>query len=147
PPPAAGHRPAPGPLPRPAPPRREGGLPWRSPRRHQPLPRLRHLLRHPQGPPLHPGPNRGPARRPPAGRHPAVAAAGGQGRRATTLLVAGSGLLRRGRDPLLAGGPPPVLDAPAAARPRARPPQRAERLARIRRLEAERLVALHLDRR
>jgi hypothetical protein len=38
PPPAAGHRPAPGPLPRPAAARREGGLPQQGQGRHQPLP-------------------------------------------------------------------------------------------------------------
>ena len=52
-PPAAGHRPDLDPLPRPALPRPRRDLPRPGQGRHQPLPRLRHRLRRPQGAAVH----------------------------------------------------------------------------------------------
>ena len=57
-PPAAGHRPDLDPLPRPALPRPRRDLPRPGQGRHQPLPRLRHRLRRPQGAAVHRGPDR-----------------------------------------------------------------------------------------
>src|SRR5512135_713283 len=57
-PPAAGPRPDLDPLPRSAVPRPQRGLPWPGQERHQPLPRLRHRLRRPQGAALHRRPDR-----------------------------------------------------------------------------------------
>src|SRR5262249_1795975 len=101
PPAAAGHRPAPGPLPRPAPARRGRGLPQPGPERHQPLPRLRHRLRHPPGAALYRRPDRRAPRRAPAAGRPAAAAAGGPGAGPPAGLVAGPRLLQAARYPFL----------------------------------------------
>src|SRR5947209_8850267 len=97
---AAGHRPDAGALPRPALRRPRRGLPQQGPRRHQPLPRLRHGLPPGARPALHPGVDpRGP-RRAPRRRPAALAAALRAAGHPPAAAAAGPRLLQRGGHPL-----------------------------------------------
>src|SRR5512135_167453 len=141
--PTRGHRPDPDPVPRPTPARSRGDLPQQTQEWHQSLPCLRHCLRHPQAPPLHRGPDRRPQRRADGGRAPTPAAASGTGRGPAPPAAAGSRLLQRGRDPLPAGGAPPVPDASDLPGTQARRPARPQWDQCLPELEAERLGRVH----
>jgi len=96
PPPAPGHRPDADPVPRPAVPRPPGGLPQPGQGRHQPFPRLRHRLRHPQGGAVYRGLDRREERRGAQGRRPTTAPAGGVRGGPAPPAAARSRLLQRG---------------------------------------------------
>src|ERR1051325_101853 len=143
PPAAAGHRPDVGPLPRPALRLRRRGLPQQGPRRHQPLPRLRHRLLGPARPAFHPGPDpRGQRRTPRRGPQAPAQALRAAGH-PPAYPLAGPGLLQRGRHPLPPGGTLPLPDAVAAARAQGRPPRRAQRQQRLPLPGQKRLGPLH----
>ena len=139
-PPAAGHRPDLDPLPRPALPRPRRGLPRPGQGRHQPLPRLRHRLRRPQGAAVHRRPDRRDEGRAAQGRGPAPAPSGRQRGRPAPAAPAGSRLLQRGGGPLPPGGAVPVPDAGGLPRPLAQAAGRPHRQLRLPDLEEERLV-------
>src|SRR5882672_2344326 len=140
---ASGRRPDPGPLPRSALRRQRRGLSQQGPRRHQPLPRLRHHLPGPARPALYPGADpRGQRRAPRRGPQtpaPALRTAG----RPSAYPLAGPGLLQCGRHPLPASGAPRLPDAAAIARPQGRPPRRAWWQQRLPLPGSQRLGPLH----
>src|ERR1700678_1435348 len=142
-----GPRPDPGALPRPLRPRSRRGRPWPGQEWHHPLPRLRHGLPHLPRPTLHRRADGRPRWRPPQGGHPPPAPPHRGRRCAASIAPVRPGVLQRRRDPLLAGGTLPVPDAAGLPRSKGRPPQGAERLARVLLLEAQRLGPLHLARR
>src|SRR6266545_96905 len=143
--PAAGVRPDLGALPRPAPALRRRGLPRSGQEWHHPLPRLRHLLRPPQGPTLHRRPDRREACRAAGGGSAAAVAAGGAGWRAAALLAVGQGVLLGGGHPLPAAGALRLADAAGGTRPPSQPPRRPLRQPGVPHLEAWRLGAVHHD--
>ncbi|MDB5312852.1 MAG: hypothetical protein JWO38_7054 [Gemmataceae bacterium] len=123
---ATGRRPGPGPVPRPTLPDGGRGVPGPAQGRDHPLPRLRHPVRRPPRPAVHPGGDvrvQGGGGRP---RPPAVASAGGQDRGPPQPPPAGPRVLHRERDPVPASRPGPVPDAGGDPRAEGGPPPRAE---------------------
>src|SRR5271157_346244 len=121
-------------------------LPLRGQERDQPLPRLRHAVRHPQRLPLHRGIDPGLPGRTPGGGLEAPSASGRPSRDSLPLAAFGPRLLQCGGDPLSPGGPPSVPDACDLPRPPARRSARTERDQRLLDLAEQRLRDLHLAR-
>src|ERR1700747_3462771 len=115
PPPTAGHRPHPHPLPRQTPQGARRNLPQSGQERHQPLPCLRHSLRHPKRPTFHRGSDICPTPRSLASSAATSVARGGSGGGPTALSAVGSWLLQRGRDSLPATGSLWLVDAVGVA--------------------------------
>ena len=123
----AGHRLDLDPLPRPSLPQPRRELPRPGPERHQPLPRLRHRFRHPQGAALHRGPDRRQEGRVAQAGGPTSAPSGRLcGHPAPTAPV-GSRVLPRGGRSLPPGGAGAVPDAGGLSRPCAQAPERPQR--------------------
>src|SRR5512135_2178100 len=145
-PPEAGHRPDLDPLPRPAVPRPQRDLPRPGQGRHQPFPRLRHRLHHPQGAAVHRGPDRGHEGRGAQGRGPTPAPSGRPRGHPGPAAPAGSWVLQRGGGPLPPGGAGPVPDAGCLPRPVPQAAWRPDRQLRVPDLDDERLVHPYPDR-
>src|SRR5271166_384585 len=143
---AHGRRSGPDPLSWPAAARPRRDLPLRGQERDQPLPRLRHAVRHPQRLPLHRGIDPGLPGRTPGGGLEAPSASGRPSRDSLPLAAFGPRLLQCGGDPLSPGGPPSVPDACDLPRPPARRSARTERDQRLLDLAEQRLRDLHLAR-
>ena len=140
---AHGRRSGPDPLSWPAAARPRRDLPLRGQKRDQPLPRLRHALRHPQRLPLHRGIDPGLPGRTPGGGLEAPSASGRPSRDSLPLAAFGPRLLQCGGDPLSPGGPPSVPDACDLPRPPARRSARTERDQRLLDLAEQRLRDLY----
>src|SRR5215470_3224909 len=138
-----GRRPGLDPLSRPTAARPRGDLPLCGQERHQSLPRLRDVVGHPPGLPLHRGLDGGLPRRAPGGGPQAPAAPGRCPRHPLPLAALGPGILQRGGDPVSPGGAPSLPDAGDLPRPQARRSAGPQRDQRLLDLGAQRLWHLH----